>query len=70
MVPSLNGLKRFEILVQQSPVGAVDLGDEAAAFFSKACGKDTRLAFIEPAKFRKVLGTLSQGVDKYVPSPR
>ncbi|KAI5479304.1 MOSC domain containing protein [Pseudohyphozyma bogoriensis] len=61
--PSTTNLKPLEIDMHNSKVVASDMGDEAAAFFSRASGVETRMCFMPDDRSRPVLGTLSQGKD-------
>ncbi|GAA6011113.1 hypothetical protein JCM10207_005501 [Rhodosporidiobolus poonsookiae] len=67
--PDTDGRKPFTVDLHGSPVLAFDMGDKAAAFFTKQSeGKETRLMFLDEsvsgAKHgRKVLGSISDGKD-------
>ena len=56
--PGIKGLKCMNISLHQSPAQAYDMGDEIDCWFSKCCGYDVILVYLEFNR-RPVLGNLS-----------
>ncbi|BGP52092.1 hypothetical protein JCM10450v2_008063 [Rhodotorula kratochvilovae] len=67
--PPTTGLAARKVELWSSPTLAYDLGDDAAAFFTRQTGgKETRLCFLEEGASanRKVLGSIADGLDKSI----
>ncbi|KAM0748864.1 hypothetical protein T439DRAFT_381973 [Meredithblackwellia eburnea MCA 4105] len=63
LYPLTDGLKVVEVDLYNSKVESFDMGEEAGAFFSEACGMPTRLMYIGKRGSRPVLGSMGQGKD-------
>ncbi|GAA5853819.1 hypothetical protein JCM9279_001676 [Rhodotorula babjevae] len=67
--PSTAGLAAVKVELHSSPTLAYDLGDDAAAFFTRhSDGKETRLMFLDEGASanRKVLGSIALGADESI----